>query len=108
MLMEVDEAIRLTSVVSLRREKTAEMLNQVRELVRVSDQAIEESRKLLAANDILLGTMLRCEISPPPLSHRQLEDLAQMVAKARGGYAFVWNPNDAFPLFNSTASAAIQ
>jgi hypothetical protein len=110
MLTQVDDAIRLTTAVSLRLEQAKETVDQVKSLLRASEQAVQESRKLLAANDVLLGALLasRRELCPEPLTMSQLEDLAQRVAKARGGCAFVWNPSKALPIFISPESASIQ
>jgi hypothetical protein len=109
MLTEVEDAVRLTTAVLQRREQATQTLDQVRSLVQASEKAVLESRKLLASNEILLGALLgQPEIDPEPLTAGQLEELAQLVAKARGGHAFLWNPSHALPVFNPTQSAAIQ
>jgi hypothetical protein len=107
--MEVDDAVQLTSAVLLRRERATDTLRKVRSTVQATERAIEESRKLLAASEILLGQFQRVQnVSPAPLTTDQLEELAELVAKARGGYAFIWNANDVIPAFNSRPSSAIQ
>jgi hypothetical protein len=107
MFTEVDEAVQLTAAVLLRREQAARTIDQVRSLVRATEQAIEESRKLMAANDALFGAF-HGTTCPDPLTAAQLENLAQLVAKARGGCAFIWNPSGTLPVFNPAQSAAIQ
>jgi len=109
MWTEVEDAVRLTTAFLQRREQATQTLDQVRSLVQAGEKAVQESRKLLAGNEILLGALLaRPEIDPEPLTACQLEELARLVANARGGHAFLWNPNHALPVFDPTQSAAIQ
>jgi hypothetical protein len=109
MFTEVDEVARLTSAVLLRREQATQALDEVRKLVRATELAIQESRRLIAANDVLFRALPGSgTIRLNPLTTSQLENLALLVAKARGGHAFIWNPSKALPVINPTQSAAIH
>ncbi len=109
MWTELDDALRLASATMLRREQTREIVQQVQVLVESGRRAVEESRKLLALNDELLKALLLPRpVAPEPLTSSQLEELARLVANARGGYAFIWNAFGPVPVLDPAPSAAIQ
>jgi hypothetical protein len=108
MLSEVDDAVRLAHKVLLRRERTVELMDQVRSIIQASERAIQESRKLLAVNEAVLSALRPAQTSPVPLTEIQLDELAERIAKTRGGHAFVWNAYGPLPIFDSTQSTAIH
>ena len=108
MLSEVEDATRLTSAVLLRRQQTFQFMGQVRSIVEAAKQAIEESRKLLAVNEALLAAIRPAQTAPVTLTDLQLDELAVLISKSRGGHAFVWNAHRPLPIFDSKQSSAIQ
>jgi hypothetical protein len=85
-----------------------QLLAQVRSMVEASREAIEQPRKLLAVNDAVLTALRPSATVPDSLTCVQLDELAALITKARGGHAFVWNVNTTLPIFTSPQSTAIQ